>query len=177
MPKRKVVIAIPAYEGKVHTATMQALFADVQTVREQGVEVEIITRDGIAIIALARALLVAEFLAGDGTDFVFVDADVSWEPGALVKLLSHPVYFVAGVAPSRDDPIEFRVNFPSYPVSVVPTGSLWEVAGVGTAFMRLTRSVLELMVKAYPETEVSFEGSRTRTPIPGNKTWMVAALG
>jgi hypothetical protein len=104
MQRRKVVVAIPAYSGEVHTATMLALFADAQTLRAQGVEVEIITRDGIAIIALARALLVAEFLAGDGTDFVFADADIGWEPGALVKLLSHPVDFVAGVVPTRRDP-------------------------------------------------------------------------
>lgn len=167
--RRKVVIAIPAYAGTVRVETMQAIDGDAQALRAQGIEVEIISRPGLALIALARALLVADFLAGDGTDLVFVDADVYGEPGALAKLVSHPVDFVAGVIPTRREPVEFTVNSLPYPVTW--NGGLLEVGMVGAAFMRITRAALERMVAAYPESAFSLEGWGPKAQAPEGKAW------
>ena len=46
---------------------------------------------GINPISNCRNFALAEFLASDCTDLVFVDDDVAWQRGALPRLAKHPV--------------------------------------------------------------------------------------
>src|SRR5262245_55405439 len=98
MPK-SVWIAVPAYTGQVHLGTMRSLMTDMLLLAARGDKVTIFDESGNAMIAHARDMIVAEFLAGQGTDLVFVDADVFWEEGAILRLVDHPVDVVAGIYP------------------------------------------------------------------------------
>jgi hypothetical protein len=78
-----------------------------------------------------------------------LDDDLSWEEGAVNRLLSHPCDVVGGVYPKRSDPL-------CYPVRRLPHGEfdqktgLLEVELLPTGFLRITRTCLEAMVKEYP---------------------------
>jgi hypothetical protein len=157
MARKHVWIAIPAYTGQIHLGTMRSILSDLLTLQERGDMVTIFDESGNALLADGRAVIVAKFLASDGTDLVFVDSDVIWERGGLLKLLDAPVDFVAGIYPQRKDPINYCVQW-------LPGDELWanadgliEVAGVPAGFMRLTRSMLEKMIAAYPESEFYVE--------------------
>lgn len=97
-----------------------------------------------------RNRLVADFLSRpDCTDLLFIDDDISWEPGAVARLLSHDLDVVGGVYPMRSD----QVEFPTQPVegAVPDQDGLLEVEYLPTGFMAIKRHVLEKMVDRYPE--------------------------
>jgi len=147
---RHVVIAIPAYSGTIHLGTMRSIIRDMTALMQRGDFVTIEDECGNTDIADARASIVARFLKGAGTDLVFVDHDVLWEDGALVKLVDYPVDFVSGSYPRRADPIEYSVRYLDKPeLWSDPETGLIEVAGVSGGFMRCSRSMLERMVRDY----------------------------
>lgn len=145
---RHVVIAIPAYSGTVHLGTMRSVVRDMTALMARGDLVTIEDECGNTDISDARAAIVARFLKGDGTDLVFVDHDVMWGEGALVRLVDYPVDFVAGIYPRRAEPIEYSVRYLDNKELFAVNG-LIEVAGVAAGFMRCSRSMLERMVWSY----------------------------
>jgi hypothetical protein len=157
MPKH-VWIAIPAYTGQIHLGTMRSILTDLLALDARGDVVTVFDECGNALLADARAVMVAKFLASEATDLVFVDADVCWEAGALLKLVDAPVDFVAGIYPQRKDPITYSVQWlDKKELWADPKTGLIEVAGVPAGFMRVTRSMLERMIAHYPETEFYVE--------------------
>lgn len=151
---KHVWFAIPAYTGTIHLGTMRSIIADMLKLAERGDRVTIFDESGNAMIGDCRGLIVAQFLASDATDLVFIDSDVVWEAGALVSLVDRDVEFVAGMYPQRKDPLNFCVQWDqSKPQLQAAPDGLLEVHGVPAGFMRLSRAMLEKMVAAYPDTQ------------------------
>lgn len=150
--QKHVWIAIPAYTGTIHLGTMRSIISDMLLLAERGDRVTIFDESGNAMIGDCRGLIVAKFLDGDGTDLVFVDSDVIWEAGALVKLVDYPVDFVAGLYPQRRDPIDFCCRWPAKPDIELSEHGLIEVDGVPAGFMRMGRAMLEKMTHQYADT-------------------------
>jgi hypothetical protein len=91
-----------------------------------------------------------------------VDADVSWEPGALIKLALQPVEFVGGCYRHKRD-IE------SYPLGLImerpvlmadPDTQLLEVAHVPGGFLSVSRSVFEKLAAAFPARSYEHGGRK-----------------
>ena len=151
---KHIWIAIPAYTGTIHLGTMRALFADVLKLAERGDRVTIFDESGNAMIGDCRGLIVSKFLEGDGTHLVFVDSDVTWEAGSLLKLVDYPVDFVAGLYPQRRDPINYCCQWDQSKKNIeLSEHGLIEVLGVPAGFMRLSREMLEKMVSHYADTQ------------------------
>lgn len=167
---KKIMVAIPAYTGTIHLGTMRSLMTDLLTLQARGDEWTVHDECGNALIADARALIVAQFLASGCDTLVFIDSDVSWEAGALVKLVDYPVDMVAGIYPQRKDPINFCVKWlPKETLQADPETNLLEVAGVPAGFMKLSRDQLEKMVEQYPDSEFYVEAA------PNHKAWALFA--
>ena len=164
----KAMIAIPAYTGQIHLGTMRSLMTDILTLQHRGDAFMVHDECGNALIADARAVIVAEFLASDCDKLVFVDSDVCWEAGALVRLLDRKEDFVAGIYPQRKDPINYCVKWLNKPELHAVDGLL-EVAGVPAGFMCLSRDMLEKMVAQYPDSEFYCETA------PGERAWALFA--
>lgn len=165
-----VMVAIPAYSGTIHLGTMRSLFTDLLTLQARGDVWSLHDECGNALIADARALIVAQFLDSKADTLVFVDSDVSWEAGALLKLLDAPVDMVAGIYPQRKDPINYCVKWQDKPELVAdPQTGLLQVDGVPAGFMKLSRKQLESMVEQYPDSEFYVENA------PNKKAWALFA--
>jgi hypothetical protein len=162
------MIAIPAYTGQIHLGTMRSLMTDLLALKDRGDSFEVHDECGNALIADARAQIVAQFLATDNDILVFIDSDVSWERGALLKLVDHPVDMVAGIYPQRRDPINYCVKWIDKPELQAVDGLL-EVLGVPAGFMKLSRAQLEKMVEQYPDTEFYCENA------PEHRSWALFA--
>lgn len=102
-------------------------------------------------ISLARESIFQAFLKSDCSDLVFIDDDVMWERGGLIRLLEHDVDLVAGAYPKRKDPIEWSVGWLDVPELRAVNGLL-EVASLATGFMRISRNCAEKMHKEYGAT-------------------------
>lgn len=161
-----VMVAIPAYTGTIHLGTMRSLFTDLLSLQARGDQWTLHDECGNALIADARALIVAQFLASEADTLVFIDSDVCWEAGSLLKLLDYPVDMVAGIYPQRKDPISFCVKWQNKPQLIADKDTgLLEVDGVPAGFMKLSRKQLESMVEQYPDTEFYVENA------PNKKAW------
>lgn len=132
---------------------------------ERGDRVTIFDESGNAMIGDCRGLIVTKFLEGDGTDLVFVDWDVVWEAGALLKLVDAPVDFVAGLYPQRRDPLNFCVSMfdDGREMWADPDTGLLEVVGVPAGFMRMSRAMLEKMVAQYADTQFHCDQAPNQT--------------
>lgn len=157
MTENHVMIASPLYSGTMYLGTHQALLREILLFADRGDRVS--TPDDAGIIGngdirLARACILAKFLASEATDLIFVDHDVQWPAGTLLKLVDYPVDFVAAMYPQRKDPIEFSVRWLQKPeLWADPETGLLEVEGVPGGCLRLSRSLVEKMVASYPESE------------------------
>lgn len=150
--KRHIWIAIPAYTGTIHMATFRAITSDVMRFAQRGDTVQLQEVTGCAIIADARNHLVAQFLASPATHMVFVDWDVAWENGGMLRLVDHGVDLVAGIYPKRSDPIKFDLRTEKEGkehLRIDPKTGLMDVLGVATGFMCMSRAMLEKMTEHY----------------------------
>ena len=162
----KVMVAIPAYTGTIHLGTMRSLFTDLLALQARGDQWTVQDECGNGLIAHARALIVAQFLKSECDVLVFVDSDVCWQAGALLKLIDYPVDMVAGLYPQRRDPINFCLNWTAQgELWADPETGLLESNGVPAGFMKLSRTQLEAMVEQYTDTEFYCENA------PGQKAW------
>lgn len=93
-----------------------------------------------------RNAVVHDFLASDCTELVFLDADVSWEPDALVTLCGYDRDLVGGVYPYRRESEEEKMPVRMLRgVDEVDADGLLEVEGLPTGFLKIKRNVLETM--------------------------------
>lgn len=147
---KHVVIAVPAYTGTAHLGTMRSLLHDTMALARRGDVYTLIDELGGAYICDIRAQHFAAFLGIPGaTDLVFVDNDVCWQAGALLRLVDHPVDVVAGLYPRREDLLGFPVNLLEGITVPDPETGLLEVEGCAAGFLRITRQAADRMVEHY----------------------------
>lgn len=167
MSKRKVVwIALPAYTGVVHIATMRSLMADIMALGARGDAVRLYDEIGSALLADTRSQMVADFLAGDGTHLVFVDWDVCWDrrAGGMDRLVDHGVDCVAGMYPMRKEPIQFNLRAEQEDgkgLYVNRQNGLIEVWGVSAGFLCCSRKMLQQMTDHYRD-QLSFDHPKVK---------------
>jgi hypothetical protein len=147
--KRKLQIGIFSYDGAPELQTMHCVISTLIELSIKGMESHITARVGNADVAGARNSMVGEFLSGDCTDLLMLDHDVAWEPGAVLRLMHHPVDLVCGAYRARKDPEQYPIRCLGKEIWSCPDTGLIEVEGLGAGFMRITRKCLEDMVKAY----------------------------
>mgnify|MGYP001576269686 FL=1 len=155
----KVVFAIPALTGELRCRCHQSLVATYRILNRAGIEYDELFIENCPYLPVARATLVAMFMADkEATDLFFVDSDVAFDPSAVTKILERPEGIVAGVYPLKRDfphgyPVELKlVDGKPFGVRIGgPRDYLVEANFLPTGFMRVKRIVFEALAKAYPE--------------------------
>lgn len=152
---RKLMIAIPAYDGKLNIKTSFALATLAVKAAEHGVRLSLTQVSGCSIITKARNALVGDFLKSDCTDLLFVDADVVINADDVLRLLalSTDKDVTAGIYTRRASDRKFFLDFyvDENNELVFDKNGMVQVLHIGTGFMMIRRHVLEHMVKAHPE--------------------------
>lgn len=147
-----VMIAIPAYTGVVHMGTMRSLINDLFELTKRGDKFTLVDDIGNALIADSRGIIATRFWESDCDCLVFVDSDVVWQAGALLKLVDANEDLVAGIYPNRRDPIAYPVHYLDKPeLWANPETGLLEVKSVPTGFMKISRNCIAKMIEAYPD--------------------------
>ena len=159
VPTRKILICIPCHSGKPDYATIVSCMNASDEARARGWETVLMLRSGDSILTRARDVLVSVFWESDCTDMLFVDSDISWDPGVFTKLMSHerdkrgdPIEFIGGVYRGRGDPAHYVcVPLDGGNLDVDYPAGIAKVRGVGTGFLRITRAGVKRMIDALPE--------------------------
>src|SRR5665213_3430673 len=165
-----LVVATPCFGGQVSSIYASSIFQLQRVLRSKSnVQLKVLMRDGDALITRARANLMTMFLDDPtATHFLFVDADIGFEPEQVFRLIESGADVVAGVYPIKrvnwekvKRAIENRrpklasasldyvleINDPDH-VAVV--NGFTRVRYAGTGFLMIRRHVFERMC-AHPD--------------------------
>lgn len=152
----KISVSIPAYDGKLPYQLVLALLTEASIARNQGDTLLVTILPACTNLAFGRNVLVKQFLESTADRLVFVDADVTFSPGSLVRLAHHPVDFVGGAYRLKQE----QESYPIFPLEgeVQALGDLVPVAMVPTGFLSLSRKVFEDFKNAYPNRDYKVQG-------------------
>lgn len=151
---KSVHILMPSYDGSCHVLTAWGITTEILVLQSMGIKATWDVYPGCCYPEIARNMLCKKFLEGDYTDALFIDTDVTFEGGAIAKILRHDVDVVAGIYP-------YKVDKESYPViyDVTEDGRPWVNPETGlikgirlpTGFMRIRRNVFEQFIEKVGE--------------------------
>ena len=182
-------IATPSYSGAMTTAYVRSLLALVNLAWARGFPMQTRFLDGDSLIPRARNRLAAEFLAdARWTHLLWIDADIGFEPEAVLRLLLADREVVAGAYPYKADgwpaaglpqPLpaglrrtDFDTLTARFPVShltppaAADADGFVEVRHAPTGFMLIARSALERMARELPELRYTADPLSDGTPAP-----------
>lgn len=153
---RKVLILTPAYKGELSSHFTASERQASQVLTQYGAEVIPIDRRNVANHVRLRNTLITDAMMKGATDLIFIDSDVGFHPDELVKLMAYeyiggqPIE-VVGACPPLNIPIGGKpFAYKELPGKLrINSVGLAEVAGIPTAFMRITRSAIERMMDTY----------------------------
>ena len=175
-----LVVATPCFGGQVSSIYASSIFHLQRALRSKSnVDLKIHLRDGDALITRARANLVTQFLDDPtATHFLFVDADIGFEPEQVFRLIESGADVVAGVYPIKrvnwDKAMRMmetrRPGIPSAaldyvlelddPDHVAVVNGFTRVRYAGTGFLMIRRHALEKMCVAYRSLQFFREHSQ-----------------
>lgn len=107
--------------------------------------------------------MVQEFMDSDADKIVFLDSDITFEPGQLILLALKPADLVGGA-------YRFKFAAENYPIGWLPDPEqkgLWanghglmEVASLPTGFLSISRKVFEVLREKHPDREYEHLGQK-----------------
>lgn len=174
--QRHVILAIPAYTGVVHSSTVRSLLTDVLKLDKHGIAISLIDDVSDTQIEDARAIILAQFLGVESaTDLIYIDNDVCWPAGTLLRMLAHPVDIVGIAYPMRVDPPCFPIVFPDDTGDQIATvNGLLRSPRMQGGFLKVSRAAAEKMVAAYQHLEFRTRPKDDGTEsTPGGIAWGV----
>ena len=83
-----LLIATPCYGKLVGEGYLHSLLASIDLLRQHQHQVKVYTLGNESLITRARNNIVAYFLSSSFDRLIFIDADISWQPQALLQLLN-----------------------------------------------------------------------------------------
>lgn len=147
-----IFVAIPVYDGKIPARLALGLLKEQQLALGAGDNFKVAILSSNAGVISARNQLVRQFLESDSDKLFFLDSDITFPEGALVKLCHKPVEIVGGCYRHKNP------NEVSYPVCFLKQDELYgdangltEVAQIPTGFMSIDRSVFKKIDEKFPE--------------------------
>ncbi|HEY3697073.1 hypothetical protein [Phenylobacterium sp.] len=166
----KVHLATPCFGGMVNLLYMRSVLDLQAACQARGVELQVDLMGGDALITRGRSRLAAQFLAGDATHLLFVDADIGFRPENVFRLLDAGHDVAGGVYPLKHvdwekaraaalaGMVDLQAAAVGYVVRFIPTpdssveveDGFAKVAYVGTGFLMLARRAVQRVVDAHP---------------------------
>lgn len=134
---RKVLIATPAYDGRLDVWYTNSLVNTVRVAQANGIFIHPVFMSYDALIQRARNDLFALAVNGDYDDMIFIDSDMEWAPEWIMELLTREEDVVGGTARKKTDDEEIYVA-KTQDISVHPNG-LIKCEGLGTGFVKLSK--------------------------------------
>jgi hypothetical protein len=174
MTQPSILICTPCFGGMVSQNYTLSVIRLMSYARSAGFEVSLSVIGYDALISRARSSLVAAFLDDPGrTHLLFVDADISFEPQQVERLLKFDKDFTGALYPLKSIDwdlipqrcVERSETLRQAALSYVGTfcaeperkqeGEFATAIYVGGGFQLIRRNAIERMIGAYPETHFS----------------------
>lgn len=172
MTKPFIVVGTPCFGGVVTQDYAMSLIRLTGIAPQAGFDVAVVMLGNDALITRARSALVAKFLDNPAaTHLLFIDADISFAPELVVRMLKFDRDFVAGLYPAKildwqqalqhfgrtDETLEEAglayVGEVSPPHARKTENGFATGIYAGTGFQLIKRGVFERLMRAHPEAK------------------------
>lgn len=190
MNRPLVVVGTPCFGGVVTQEYTTSLINLVAVAPQSGFDLAVLMLGNDALITRARSAIVGKFLDNPAsTHMLFIDADITFTPQHVLRLLAFDQDFVAGLYPAKI--IDWQQSLRQFGKSqetaeeagLAYVGDLCTGASLktrngfatgtyaGTGFQLIKRNVFERLIKAHPETKYSGVHAFPRPSSPGDNLY------
>jgi len=169
----KLFIATPCYGGMITADYFKSCLQLAALASTKKIELQFGTIGNESLVTRARNTLVQLFMDGDYTHLMFIDADISFDPESIFRMLDLDKEVVTGVYPRKtidwtkaikkvkNNPniseeelhsasLQYNLNVTEPDKIKVEKGFI-EVLDGATGFMLIKRNVFKKMALAYPD--------------------------
>lgn len=144
-------IGIPCYGGMVSEPTMTSFLRFVLLAQQAGLNWSLDTMVNESLVTRARNNLMAKMMSNpQATHFMFIDADIRFQPESILQMLACDKEVIGGLYPKKALPVNYVINLK--PETKIQ-GDIFTVDTMGTGFLLFKRSVYERLIAAHPETK------------------------
>lgn len=144
-------IGIPCYGGMMSEPTVTSLLRFILLAQQVGLNWSLDTMVNESLVTRARNNLMAKMMSNAAaTHFMFIDADIRFEPDAPLKMMACDKDVIGGLYPKKALPVNYVINL--QPQTKVQ-GDIFTVDTMGTGFLMFKRHVYEKLIVAHPETK------------------------
>lgn len=152
---RKLMIVIPAYDGKLNITAAFQLPQLALAAQKHGFQIHLAHMSGCSIITRARNSLVNQFLESDCSELLFIDSDINFTVNDVLRImaLGSDKDVVAGAYPRRakDQKFFVDIHYNEFGGIELTENGLLRVDRVGTGFMFIRRHVFDKLMALHPE--------------------------
>lgn len=144
-------IGIPCYGGMVSEPTMTSLLRFVLLAQQAKLNWSLDTMVNESLVTRARNNLMAKMMSNTtSTHFMFIDADIRFQPESILQMLACDKEVIGGLYPKKALPVNYVINL--QPQTKIQ-GDIFTVDTTGTGFLLFKRSVYDKLIAAHPETK------------------------
>lgn len=144
-------IGIPCYGGMVSEPTMTSFLRFVLLAQQAGLNWSLDTMVNESLVTRARNNLMAKMMTNtQATHFMFIDADIRFQPESIFQMIAHDKDVIGGLYPKKALPINYVINLKP---TVTVQGDIYTVDTMGTGFLLFKRHVYEKLIAAHPESK------------------------
>ena len=142
-------IGIPCYGGMVSEPTMTSFLRFILLAQQAGLNWSLDTMVNESLVTRARNNLMAKMMTNkEATHFMFIDADIRFEPDAILRMIACDKDVIGGLYPKKALPVNYVINL--RPETKIQ-GDIFTVDTMGTGFLLFKRHVYEKLIAAHPE--------------------------
>jgi hypothetical protein len=142
-------IGIPCYGGMVSEPTMTSFLRFVLLAQQAGLNWSLDTMVNESLITRGRNNLMAKMMTNTvATHFMFIDADIRFQPESILQMLAYEKDVIGGLYPKKALPVNYVINLK--PQTKIQ-GDIFTVDTMGTGFLLFKRTVYEQLIAAHPE--------------------------
>jgi hypothetical protein len=147
--KVHVHFGIPCYGGQITEPCFTSFLRFILMASRSGLQWSLDTMVNESLVTRARNNLMAKMMTNTAaTHFMFIDADIRFQPEAVFMMLAADKDVIGGLYPKKALPIQYVINVK--PGTVIQN-DIFPVDTMGTGFMMFKRHVYEKLCAAHPE--------------------------
>ena len=136
-----VMIATPAYDGKVNVQYCLSFSNTFLMLQQNGIKVTPLVVTSSSLLVSERNRILEAFWISNCTHLLCVDSDLGWPPQAVLAMLEQDKEFIAGIYPARGklDAFTFRPSLNKIG-SIIQEKHLLKMEYIPDGFLLLSRN-------------------------------------
>ena len=149
--KVHIHFGIPCYGGQITEPCFTSFLRFILLAQKLGLQWSLDTMVNESLVTRARNNLMAKMMTNkDATHFMFIDADIRFQPESIPMMIAADKEVIGGLYPKKALPISYVINVKPNTAII---NDMFPVDTMGTGFMMFKREVYEKLIDAHPETK------------------------